>query len=160
MKHALIVIAAFLTTAQLAEAQVEVAILAAGTGNDQVQIQLNASPEGGTVAMPVGTLVSTGDLSQQDLVLGEAVEMNLEPNERRTISVAAYCVHSSRSVPNTGVSMAQAGVGERELQRLMAVQNQFSHDIMQRAVWAYRNRETTTDSQVEKVFLVAGVVVK
>ncbi len=143
-----------------AQAQLTVAFAAGAGGNDSVRVSIAASQRGGELHIPAGTLVSTGDGLQQDLVLGEAVDIELQPNQRRAVTVSAYCVHSSRSVPNAGNAMERAGASEQALQRLMAVEDQFSHHVLQSAVWAYRDGSPPSDEMVAKALLVAGVVVK
>ena len=155
-----LVVGSFLGVGSLAHASVHVQYQAGAGGNDSVQVLLNADAEGGAVSLPIGTMVSTGDLQQQDLVLGQAIEVELQPNEQRTVTVPAYCMHSSRSVPSPGGGMQAAGNAEAPLERLMAVQHLFPHHVMQQAVWAFRDGNAVSDEFVRKVFEVANVNVK
>lgn len=155
-----LVMGSVLGLGSLAHASVDVRYQAGAGGNDSVQVLLSADAEGGAVSLPIGSVVSTGDLQQQDLVLGQAIEVDLQPNERRTVTVPAYCMHSSRSVPSPGGGMQAAGNAEAPLEQLMAVQHLFPHHVMQQAVWAYRDGNAVSDEYVRKVFLVANVAVK
>ena len=155
-----LVVGSCLGLGSLAHASVRVQYQAGAGGNDSVQVLMSADAEGGAVSLPIGTMVSTGDLQQQDLVLGQAIELDLQPNERRTVTVPAYCMHSSRSVPNPGGGMVAAGNAEAPLEQLMAVQHLFPHHVMQQAVWAFRDGNSVQDEYVRKVFEVANVALK
>lgn len=143
-----------------AEAQVQLSYQAGSGGNDSVAVLASATREGGRVHVPAGTVVSTGDGVYQDLVLGEDVEVELRAGEATTVTVPAFCMNSSRSVPSPASTMADSGAAEDAVRRIMAVSSAYSHHIVQSAVWAYRDGNAPTDELVAKVFSVAGVVVK
>lgn len=143
-----------------AHADVQVSFAAGAGGNDSVAVQMLASQGGGAVHIPAGTMVSTGGEMNQDLVLGQAVNVELQEGERRTVTIPAYCMHSSRAVPSPGGSMQNIGDADAALQRLMAVSAAYSHQTMQAAVWAYRDGQAPSNELVAKIFLVAGVITK
>jgi len=136
----------------------EVSVELAASGSGDVIASLSGGSEGGRVVVPVGTIVSGGDISQQDLVLGQPVDVNLAPHERREVTVPAFCIHSSRGVPEPGLQMREVERADPTLVRLLSVQGQYPH-LMQSAVWSYLDGYAP-DDQARKVFLMAGVVPK
>ena len=51
---------------------------------------------GGHFSLAMGTLVTSDDAGLQDLVIGQSVEVDLQPHERRVIPLTAFCVHQNR----------------------------------------------------------------
>lgn len=146
-----------LFAASAASAQVSVDLRA--NGYTEVQATLTAGPEGGHVVVPMGTLVSTGDQSQQDLVLGRALDVELEPNTTQVVSVPAFCVNSNRSPPSAGAEVQAVRAADPAVTRLLGAQGSYAQHVVQAAVWAYLDGHTP-DEQALKIFRFAGITPK
>jgi hypothetical protein len=125
----------------------------------EVAVHATAGPEGGLARVPIGTLVSTGDVEQQDLVLGRTLELELEPGETRTVNVPAFCVHLSRESPRAGGRLTAIGAADPTLARLLAAGRGYSDDDVQSAVWAFVDG-CPPRGEAAKMFVFAGVVPK
>jgi hypothetical protein len=113
----------------------------------------------GLRGIPIGTLVSTGDVQQQDLVLGRSIELELEPDEARTVNVPAFCVHLSRQPPRAGGALQAIGMAEPALARLLNVGRAYAENVVQSAVWSFVDGYPP-EGLAAKLFLLAGVVSK
>ena len=149
--------AIFLLAASAASAQVSVELRA--NGYTEVQATLTAGPDGGHVVVPMGTLVSTGDRSQQDLVLGRAVDVELEPNTTQVVSVPAFCVNSSRAPPSAGAEVQAVQAADPAVTRLLSAQGSYPQHVVQAAVWSYLDGHAP-DAQALKIFRYAGITPK
>ncbi len=114
-----------------------------------------ASAAGDHVVIPMGTIVSTGDEQQQDLVLGAAVDVELEPGQSTSVVVPTYCLHSHRGSPYG--EMHAIGMATPEIQRLIGIRS-LDQGTLQGAVWAYRDGNPTyVDTNVAKALRIAGI---
>jgi hypothetical protein len=142
-----------------APASAQVAVELRANGYTEVRVLLSAGAEGGHAVVPMSTLVSTGDLSQQDLVLGRAVDVELEPNSTQTITVPAFCVNSNRSPPSAGAEVQAVRPADPAVTSLLAAQGPYAQHVVQSAVWAYLDGHAP-DEQARKIFLLARIPVK
>lgn len=125
----------------------------------EVAVRATAGPEGGQVRVPIGTLVSTGDVEQQDLVLGRSIELELEPGEARTVNVPAFCIHLSRQSPRAGGRLTAIGMADPAIARLITAGRGYAEDDVQSAVWAFADGYPPRDAAA-KLFLLAGLLPK
>jgi len=127
-------------------------------GYSSVSLVLRASEDGGHVSMPIGTLLTTGDLQQQDLVLADAVDVELEPGRQRTLSVRTYCVHPHRSPPRHRAAMNVRGMADSTLAALAGEAG--TQSSVQEAIWAHLDQRTTHDDEARRILARHGLVVK
>lgn len=119
-----------------ASAQVSASFEAAGNGASHVRVRLAAGARGGELRLPVGTVVSTGDDSVQDLALGRELSVRLGTYETRTVTVESYCLNENRPPATRGTSLKSTRDGSHEVRQIVAQRRRFSHQAIQQALWS------------------------
>ncbi|MEM1414504.1 MAG: hypothetical protein AAGH15_06375 [Myxococcota bacterium] len=90
------------------------------------------------VRFPTGTLLGTGDGAVQDLMLGEAIDVELAPGEKRAFLIETYCMQQDRREPSG--DMAVIGVAKEPFVRLLSLREGQSQSEVQAMVWALAAR--------------------
>jgi hypothetical protein len=116
------------------------------------------SPSGGQVEIPAGTVVSSGDASQQDLVTARPIQAQLEPNTYGSVELEGFCMNEERGNVVSGQPMAMQGLADPNVRRILNLADRVPHHDLQQAIWYLRgNQGRGNDPAVQQVLAMAGV---
>lgn len=114
------------------------------------------SPTGGELYIPAGTVVSTRDAGQQDLMVSRPIRGRLDPGARAQVAVQGFCVNEDRGNVTVGHGMVHAGVGRPDVVALLALSGRVPEHDLQRTIWHLLGGTHRGDPGVQRVLALAG----
>lgn len=110
------------------------------TGSYQnVRAVIVGDEDGGFVDVQAGTILASINPDEQNLTILSTIEADLEPNERREITISTFCLHEDRREPRAGQTMEIIGRVDRDVLAVVLDANGRAGGGHQDAVWGLRS---------------------
>ena len=97
---------------------------------------------------------------EQNLAILQTIEADLEPNERREITLSTFCLHEDRREPRAGQQMTIIGRVDRDVMTVVLDAHGRANGTHQQAVWGLRSGHEPHSAEGVAVLRRLGLAVK
>lgn len=128
-------------------------------GGFSVEVTISAS-ETTNVEIPAGTMISSGDPTEQRFLIAETIERTVEAGQAVRVTVSAYCMDPHLSGPMAGTTMAYIGEAKGDMAALVRVAAGSTHTDFQQAVWSLSRPDPNLSHAARQLLSRAGLTPK